>query len=290
MQILETSIILGVTLGMVYALVGAGLVTIYRTSGYVSFCQGDIATVSLYVGLAGYKAGLPYWATAILVVAVGAVFAGLVGALIVVPIERFGMLSAALATVGVGLTIQGFEALLLQTDARGFPSPGDQGVLTLGPVTLTRTEVTSFIVCLVIFIALGLFFGKSRMGVAMRAVVDDRTAARHIGLSPRKLKYTSWVISGAIAGVTGLFVVPIYGLTPTAVNALLVFGFATVVFGGFDSVLGALIAGIVIGVFSNLVSAYLQPGVVDFALYILLFAVLLVRPFGLLGRRPLVRV
>lgn len=290
MEILETSIILGVILGLVYALVGAGLVVIYRTSGYVSFAQGDIATASLYVGLFCYTSGLPYWATAIVVVGVGGVVGGLVGGLIVVPIERFGHLSAALATVGIGLTIQGVEALVLNTEARGFPSVGDVSMLTIGPVTLTRSDVLAFVVCAVLFASIGLFFARSRTGVAMRAVNDNGKAAEHVGLSAKRLKYVSWIISGGLAGVTGLFVAPTYGLSPTTVNALLVFGFATVVLGGFESVLGALVAGVLIGVFSTMVAAYLAPGVVNFALYALVLLVLLARPYGLLGRRPLARV
>ncbi|ALL79774.1 hypothetical protein AD006_32150 (plasmid) [Pseudonocardia sp. EC080610-09] len=290
MDIFLTGVILGVTLGLVYALVGAALVVIYRTSGYVSFAQGDIASAALYIGLFGYSAGLPYWLTAILVVVLGAVFGGVIGRFIVVPIERFGRLPAALATVGVGLTIQGIEAVTLNTEARGFPSAGSGPALALGPVTLTTADVISAVISGLLFLGIGLFFSRSRTGVAMRAVNDNEAAATHIGLSGKGLKHFSWVIAGGLAGVTGLFVAPIYGLSPTTVNAFLVFGFATVVLGGFESILGALIAGIVIGVATNLVAAYAQPSLVTFSMYALVLLVLLFRPAGLLGRRRLERV
>lgn len=290
MEILQTSVILGVTLGLVYALVGAGLVIIYRTSGYVSFAQGDVASVALYVGFFCYSAGMPYWLMAVVVVSTGMVVGGLVGGLIVVPIERFGPIPAVLATAGAGLIIQGLEAVLLDTEARGFPSVGNGAALTLGPVTLSRADVLSVIVCVCLFVALGTFFKLTRVGVAMRAIQDHPVAAGHVGIPGRRLKYMSWVIAGGLAGVSGLFIAPAYSLNPSTVNALLVFGFATVVLGGFESILGAMIAGMLIGVSSNLVAALVEPGLVNFAVYALVISILLVRPSGLLGRRQIVRV
>jgi branched-chain amino acid transport system permease protein len=289
-DILLTGVILGIAIGLVYALVGAALVVIHRTSGYVSFAQGDIASASLYIGLFCYSAGFPYWLTAIVVIVVGALLGGVIGGLIVVPIERFGRLPAALATVGVGLAIQGIEALLLNTEARGFPSIGTGPALTLGPVTLSVADVVGAGVSALLFLGIGIFFARSRTGIAMRAVNDNEAAAAHMGLSAKRLKYLSWIIAGGLAGVTGLFVAPVYGLSPTTVNSLLVFGFATVVLGGFESILGALIAGIVIGVSGNLVAAYAQPALVTFAMYVLVLVILLFRPAGLLGRRRLERV
>lgn len=290
MDIFLTAVILGVTLGLVYALVGAALVVIYRTSGYVSFAQGDIASAALYIGLFCYAAGLPYWLTTLLVVVLGGVLGGVIGRFIVVPIEKFGRLPAALATVGIGLTIQGVEAVTLNTEARGFPSAGNGPALTLGPVTLTTADVLSAVVSGVLFLGIGLFFSRSRTGMAMRAVNDNEVAATHVGLSGKRLKYLGWIIAGGLAGVTGLFVAPIYGLSPTTVNAFLVFGFATVVLGGFESILGALIAGISIGIATNLVAAYAEPSLVTFAMYALVLVILLFRPAGLLGRRRLERV
>ncbi|MEU7817616.1 branched-chain amino acid ABC transporter permease [Pseudonocardia sp. NPDC049154] len=290
MELFETSVILGVTIGLVYALSGAGLVVIYRTSGYASFTQGDIAAVSLYVGLFAYQSGLPYPVMAVLVVAVGALVGGLIGGFIVVPLERYGPLTAALATIGVGLAIQGTENIVLNPDPVAFPSAGDDPALTIGPVTLSVANVVQAVICIALFAVLGLAFRFSRTGIAMRAANDNPAAAGHVGLPGKRLKVISWVLAGGLAGITGLFVAPLYSLSPTSVNAILVFGFATVVLGGFESITGALVAGVIIGVASNLVAAYLDPQLVTFGVYALVLCVLLFRPYGLLGRRPLVRV
>lgn len=290
MVLFQTSLILGISLGLVYALAGLSLVVLYRTSGYVSFCQGDIAAVSLYVGYEFYRHDASYLVTAVAVVGCGALLGLLIGAGIVVPLERFGHLTAALATVGVGLLIQGLENIFVDAEPKPFPSAGDSVALTIGSAQLKVSDVTAALVCIALFVVLGLFFKFSRLGTAMRAVNDNRDAGTHMGLSANRMKYLSWTVAGALAGVCGLFVVPIFSLTPTSVNALLVFGFATVVLGGFESVIGALVAGVIIGVASNMFSSYLDANLVTFGVYGLLLLVLLIKPAGLFGRRSIVRV
>lgn len=289
MQILETSVILGVSLGLVYALTGVGLVVIYRSSGYVSFAQGDIATVALYVGLVLYRSGAPYLVTALVVIVAGAVL-GVIGGVLVIPFERFGKISAALATIAAGLIIEGVENVVINPIPISFPSLSNHTAFTLGSVSLSVADMTSDALCVLVFLGLGLWFKVSRVGIAMRAANEDSTAAMHMGVSVVTLKRLSWVISGALAGLCGLFVVPMYSLSPTSVDLILVYGFATVVLGGFESVLGALLAGVVIGVATNLVAAYINPSLVTSALYVILLVVLLIRPHGMFGRRPVSRV
>ncbi|MFR9804056.1 branched-chain amino acid ABC transporter permease [Pseudonocardia sp. RS010] len=290
MELLQTTIVVGVTIGLVYALSGAGLVVIYRTSGYVSFAQGDIAAVALFFGLWLYRSGLPYPVVAVAVVVMGGLVGGLIGGLVVVPMERFGLISAALATVAVSILIQGVENVTVGAEQRPFPSAGDDVALHLGAVGVSRSVLVSAIVCVVVFALLGLAFSRTRTGVAMRAVNDNRTAAEIMGIPAARLRRLSWVLAGALAGIAGLFVAAAYGLSPTSVTVLLVYSFAAIVVGGFESIVGALVAGIVIGVGSTLAAAYLSQNLVNTVVLVVLVAVLLVRPHGLFGRRPLLRV
>lgn len=290
MDLLMTSIVLGVSTGLVYALAGVGLVVIYRTSGYVSFAQGDIAAVALYTGLALHTAGWRYAWVALSVVVVGAILGGIIGAGIVVPLERYGPISAALATVAVGLIIQGLELIFVGGEPRAFPSIGEQTVATVGGVGVTASDVFAIVVAGLLFSAMGLAFRYTKTGMAVRAANDNPQAAEHVGIAQRRLKVLSWVVAGGLAGVCGLFIAPAFTLTPTSVNAIIVFGFLTVVVGGFESVLGTVIAGITLGVVGNLVAAYVDSQLVTTGVYVLLVAVLIFRPYGLFGRRPLVRV
>jgi branched-chain amino acid transport system permease protein len=290
MDLFETSLISGVVSGLLYALAGVGLVVIYRVSGYVSFAQGDIAAVALYLGFWLSQGGVPYLVVAVAVVAGGALLGGLIGRFVVVPMERFGILAAAMATIAVGITIQGLENAFIGAESRPFPSAGEGEALQLGSVSLTWADAISFLVCGVIVAALATGFKRTRVGVAMRAVHDNPSAAELLGIASVSLKRLSWIVSGALAGVTGLFIAPVYSLTPTSVNAIVVFGFAAIVVGGFDSIAGAVIAGILIGIATNLTAAYVNTDLVTTSLFLVLMTVLLIRPQGLFGRRPIARV
>lgn len=290
MFLLESSLIAGVISGLVYALAGIGLIVIYRVSGYVSFAQGDIAAVALYVGLWLHTSGVPYAAMALMVVLTGALVGWAVGRFLVIPFERFGILPAAVATVGVGTAMQGGENYLFGGESHAFPTLGDGTALTVLSVNLSVADVFSFAVCALVVILMTAGFRRTRTGVAMRAVHDNPAAAQTLGLRAKRIKRTSWLIAGALAGICGLFIAPIYSLTPTSVNSILLFGFCAIVVGGLDSITGAVVAGMIIGVASNLTAAYLSPDLVTTSLFLCLTAVLLLRPEGLFGRRSVARV
>lgn len=290
MFLLESSLIAGVISGLIFALAGIGLIVIYRVSGYVSFAQGDIAAVALYVGLILHTAGVPYALMALVVVLVGALVGWAVGRFLVIPFERFGILPAAIATVGVGTAIQGGGNLVFGGESHAFPTLGEGTAMTLLSVQLSVADVFSFGVCAFVVVVMTVGFRRTRMGIAMRAVHDNPAAARTLGLRADALKRKSWLIAGALAGLCGLFIVPVYSLTPTSVNSILMFGFCAIVVGGLDSIVGAVVAGILIGVASNLTAAFLSPDLVTTALFLCLTAVLLLRPQGLFGHRSVVRV
>lgn len=290
MDLLQTSIVSGVVSGMLYALAGVALVVIYRVSGYVSFAQGDIAAVALFLGYFLYDGGTPYLLVAVAVVVTGAVLGGLIGRFIVIPMERFGLLAAAMATIAVAILLQGLEGAAFGGEARAFPSAGEGTAFTVGPVGLSWADVASFVVCGLIVAVLAVAFKYTRAGIAMRAVHDNPAAAEVLGIRATTLKRVAWVVSGALAGVVGLFIAPIYSLTPMSINALLVYGFAAIVVGGFDSIVGAVISGIVIGIATNLTAAYISADLVTTSLFALLVLVLLFRPQGMFGQKPMVRV
>ena len=290
MQLLETSLLLGLVSGLLYALSGAGLVLIYRTSGYASFAQGDIAAIGLFIAFAAHQAGMSYPVVALVTVISCAIVAGLIGTFTVVPLERFGPLTAGLATIAVGIFLQGAENATVGSTPRAFPSVSDGTLFRIDEVQIQTSQLVQVVVTMLIFAGMGAAFRWMRSGVALRAINDNPEAAAVLGIPAARLKRISWVLAGALAGVAGLFIVPLYTLTPTSVNAILLFGFCATVVGGFDSIVGALVGGLIIGVAANLTSAYISPNLVTSALYLTLLLVLLLRPHGLLGRQPLRRV
>jgi len=289
MGLLETSLFLGVVSGLLYALSGAGLVLIYRTSGVVSFAQGDIAAVGLFVAFAVYSTGAPYALVALVAVVAAAVAGLMVGSAAVIPFERRGTLVAGLATIAVGILIQGSENATVGNAPRAFPSVSDAAGFHLHEVQIRVEQVVQVLVTAAIFVAMGAVIRYCRLGMALRAVNEDAEAAAMLGIAAIRLKRLSWAGAGALAGVAGLFIVPLYTLTPSSVNAVILFGFCAVIVGGINSMGGALLGGLLVGVSSNLVAAYWSPNFVTTALYLSLLLVLLVRPHGLLGRAPVRR-
>jgi branched-chain amino acid transport system permease protein len=289
-EILQTALLLGVVSGLLYALSGAGLVLIYRTSGFISFAQGDIAAIGLFVAYFAYQAGAPYLVTALVTVVACAVAAVVIGGFVVMPLGRQGALTAGLATIGVGILVQGVENATVGNAPRPFPAVSDGVAVRLGAVQVQTSQVVQVVVTVVVFVVMGVAFRRLTSGVALRALNEDPEAAELLGVPGRRLRLLSWLFAGVLAALAGLFIVPIYTLTPTSVNAILLFGFCAVVVGGFDSVAGALVGGLVIGISANLVSAFLTPALVTSALYLTLLAVLLFRPHGLMGHAPMRRV
>lgn len=290
MQELESSLILGALLGLLYALAGAGLVAIYRTSKVINFAQGDVATIGLYCALPLVAAHVPYALVAIIAVATSVVASMLMGVGVSFISDRHNALYANLATIGLALVIRGLLAYTQGSLPQGFPSAGSRFLFHLGDVGISGANVMLVALVVVCFIALGLLFDRTTIGAAMRALSESPSTSRALGLPTIRLNLLAWGIGGVLAGLAGVVVAPIYSVTPTSVDNIVIYGFAAVVVGGFDSITGSLIAGVVIGVLTNVVAQYTSPNLVLFAVFLLMAIVLIFRPYGLLGRAPLQRV
>lgn len=291
MQLLEVSLILGAVLGMTYAITGAGLVIIFRESGIVNFAHGDIATAGLFFGFAVYSRGLPYWLMAIAVIAFCAVLGGLLGLGLIGPFSRRrSHLDVALLTISISLIIQGIETIYEGGGNTPFPSPGTSELLSLGAVQVSRAQGVTVGVGIVLFGAIGVFFRRSSIGIAMRAINDNAGAAALMGIPLRRIRCLSWTLGSLCAGLAGLFVAPIYTLNVTSVDILVIYGFIVIVMGGFDSTLGALVAGLAVGIIGSVIAAYLGSDYSTPLLVLAMLAVLVIRPHGLFGRAPIERV
>lgn len=291
MGVLGPVLIIGAITGLVYALSGAGLVVIYRSSRVINFAHGDIAAVGLYVGYALATMHLPYGIVALGTVAVCLVMGLAFGGLLSLPIARkWSVLEVGLATIAGSFLIEGLLTQFTGGATRAFPSFSNAVVTHLGQVEITVTDIVTVAVSLIAFVVLGLWFRYSEVGVAMRAVSDNPEAALWLGIPASRLRLTSWGVSGALAGLAGLFIAPLYALSPTSMGSVVLFGFAAVVTGGFESISGALIAGLAIGITTNLTSAYISVSLVTPVMFLLMLLTLVLKPNGLLGRRPVVRV
>lgn len=291
MNILGPVLILGAITGLVYALSGAGLVVIYRSSRVINFAHGDVAAIGLYAAYALSQAGFPYWLVAVCTLFVSTVAGLTVGGFLSLRIaSKWSVVEVGMATIAVSFIIEGVETQLTNGATLAFPVLSNSTVLNFWQVGITVTDVVTIIVSLIAFGCLGIWFRFSKIGMAMRAVSENPEAARWFGVPARRLRLISWGLAGALAGLAGLFIAPLYALSPTSLGTVVLFGFAAVVTGGFESITGALIAGLALGIITNLTAAYVSVLLITPVMFLVMLLTLLVRPNGILGHRPVVRV
>jgi branched-chain amino acid transport system permease protein len=284
----------GLLVGLMYALVALGFVLIYKATSVINFAQGDLVMFAGYAAavMLGGK-GMPIWLM-VIVLAAGMVTLGF--ALergILRPMVGQPLVSVIMVTIGLSFALQGLVALLWGAATRDLPLPVRFEPYVIGPVFVSPINVLAAVIAVVFFIVFGLFFTRSRLGVAMRAVADDQQASMVVGIKVPRVFALSWAISGLAAAAGGLIWGNMLGVdTFLALVGLKVF--PVVILGGLDSIGGAIVGGVIMGTVESLAAGYLDPyvggGTKDFVPYVLMILVLFVKPYGFFGHETIERV
>jgi branched-chain amino acid transport system permease protein len=287
-------LIKGLLTGTIYALVALGFVLVYKATGIVNFAQGEMVMFGGFFAAAMLGPyGLPT------IVAIPLTFAAMM--LLGVSVERTVLrsmvgrpiLGAIMATVGLSYLLRGLAPMLWGPATKNLPLPVPTEPAHLVGVALPMVTVVGALAALVLLAAFGLFFERTRAGIALRAVADDQTAAMAAGISVPRVFALSMAISGLVAAAGGLIWGNLLGVdTYLALLGLKVFPVA--ILGGLDSVGGVLLGGLVVGAVENVAAGYIDPyvggGTRDFIPFVLMLAVLMVRPYGFFGKRDIERV
>ena len=284
----------GVMIGLMYALIALGFVLIYKATDAINFAQGEFVMFAAFIAAgAGDLGGLPFWPSALLAV-LGMVVLGFgIERVVLRPMIGRPVISVIMATIGLAAVLRGFATLVFGAGTRAINMPvGDSPVL-LGPVSLPPVQLVGAAVSLVFLAAFSWFFLKSRVGVAMRAVADSQQVAMAMGINVQRYFALAWAMAGAVSALGGI----VWGAMLGVDNQLALVGlkvFPVVILGGLDSIIGAIVGGLIVGVVENLAAGYLDPyvggGTKDFVPYVLMIAVLMIRPEGIFGRRRIERV
>jgi branched-chain amino acid transport system permease protein len=284
----------GLLVGLMYALVALGFVLIYKATSVINFAQGDL------VMFAGYGAavmlggrGVPIWLM-VIILAVGMVVLGFVlerG--ILRPLVGQPVISVIMVTIGLSFVLQGLVAIFWGAKTRELPLPVRFEPYVVGPVFISPINVVAAAIAILFLIGFGLFFTRSRLGVAMRAVADDQQAAMVVGIRVPRVFALSWAIAGLAAAAGGIIWGNMLGVdTFLALVGLKVF--PVVILGGLDSIGGAIIGGLIMGAVESLAAGYLDPyvggGTKDFIPYVLMILVLFIKPYGFFGHETIERV
>ncbi len=284
----------GLLTGVLYALIALGLVLIYKASSVLNLAVGEMALLASFVVALAANFGAPSWLAILAGVVVMVAFGYFVERLAFRPLIGQPVISLIMATVGIALFLRGIYFILsnkwpVYLVDLGLPVDS----LNLGPVSLLSSSVVGGLVALLLFGLVGYIYARTRTGLALRAVSDNQTVALSLGISIDHLWAVVWIGAGLVALVSGIvwgqrigvqFGIAILGLK----------GLPVVFLGGLDSMVGALLAGIFIGVAENVVAGYLDPliggGTKEFLPFFIMLIALWVRPYGFFGREIIERV
>jgi branched-chain amino acid transport system permease protein len=284
----------GVLIGLMYGLIALGFVLVYKATDAVNFAQGEFVMIAgLVVAGALDIWGAPLW----LSVSLGLL--GMIGfgfALERIMLRKLigrPIVAVVMATIGLASILRGIGPTFLGAGTKTLPLPIPDEPIVLGPLFIPPIQLLGAGVSLVFLAGFGWFFLKSRKGIAMRAVADNQQVAMAMGINVERYFGLAWAMTGVVSALGGV----IWGnLLGVDVNLSLV-GFKVfpvVILGGLDSIPGAVLGGLIVGIVENVTAGYVDPyvggGTKDFAPYVLMILALMIRPYGMFGRKLIERI
>ena len=274
----------GLTSGAIYALVALGFGVVHNTMGIVNFTQVDFVSLGgMLLFSALFAAGLPMPLALALAVAGVTVVGLVVEVLGIRPARTDSHLVLIFLTIGLSIILRGVMKLIWGRNRLAVPPlTGELPVKVLGATILPQT-LWILALSFAVIVLLVLFFRKTSLGLAMRAVAANEQAAKVVGLNVGRVKAMSFALAGALGGLAGVLVTPITTLAYDVGVLLGLKGFAAAILGGFGSFPGAVAGGIMLGLLESLGAGYLSSAYKDVVAFVVLLLVLFVRPRGLLG-------
>ncbi len=284
MELVPQLVVSGIAAGSLYALVAIGLVLIYKATDIVNFAQGESVTVGAYMGwLCITQFRLPYFVAVVLVLAGSALVGVIVERVAYRPLLKSPPFTVILATLAVGLIIKNAIRLVWQDTPRTLSGVFSAEPIEIGNVLITPERLAIMFTVALVVALLVLFFRFSRLGKAMRATAQSQEAASLMGISVPGIFSKTWALGTALGGLAGLLIAPLVGIN-TELGAVLVPGFVAAVVGGFTSIPGAIVGGILVGVLENLGGVFISSSFKQVVPFVVLITVLMVLPTGLFGK------
>ena len=294
MELFLMTLTTGIMVGGIYALVALGWVLIYKCSGVLNLAMGELTLIGAYTSLSFYSMGLPFLVSLGISLVIGFVLGILTERIFLDRLIGEPVLTVIMVTVGLSFFFKGCVELIWGTDTRVFTPPVfPLEPIRIGPVAIGSVYLWSFVAALILLVVFVAFFKYTRWGLAMQATADDEMAALSLGVSARYVYAIAWAIAFMAAGVGGTLLGNINGLN-ISVGYLGLLVLPAVVLGGLNSVPGAIVGGLIIGVLQNFCGAYLDRyfpgGVKEVAPFAFMAVFLLFKPFGLWGWERIERV
>ena len=288
MEVFLQSVVSGVLVGGVYALIGIGLTLIFGVMRVINFAHGELLMVGMYLTYYVFTLlGIDPYLSIVIVIPVMFLFGLVLQRVLIQRVLDALPQNQILLTIGLGLILTNTVMLVFTSDYKILSTSYSSGSVMLGGISVSQPLFVSFLITAAITAALYLFLLKTDVGQAIRATAQDREAAQLMGVNVRRMGLLAFGLGAALAGTAGALVSPTYYIFPQVGSAFTLKAFVIVVLGGMGSIIGATLGGVIIGTVESLAASYFSSGLKEIFVYLLFLFVLLVKPSGLLGKSRL---
>jgi branched-chain amino acid transport system permease protein len=282
----------GISLGLLYALSALGFVMIFKSSSVLNFAHGELVAMGAFIFLV-----MSAWAKLPILVAFALTLLGSFALGFI--IERFflrpligeALIEVIMLTVGLAAMFKGLMLFVFGGDIHSYPQFLPEGLsLEIGAVSVPSVYVATFIIGILFLVIFGVFFKYSSQGIYMRSVAGNQPAALSLGVHVRRVFALSWAIAALVCAMSGIVLGTINGVNVHNLSAIGLKVFPVVILGGLDSIGGAILGGIIIGVLETFTGGYVSTSLREIIPYVVLVVILMVRPYGLFGLVEIERV
>lgn len=283
----------GLANGAIFGLVALGFVLIFKSSDVINFAQGELLMIGAYLTYMTVQQFGLFWPIGVVVaVALAAVVGVLIETLVLRPLIGEPAISVIMVTIGLSSLLRAIVGAIWGVTPLSAPQFLPRDTVQVLGASVGVDKLWAIALSLVLFGLLTLFFRRSSEGIAMRAVADDQQAALSMGISVKRVWAIAWAIAAVTAAVGGILLMSIFGGVSGTIGRVGLLVFPVVILGGLDSIPGAILGGLIIGLLQAYAGGYLPPslGMGEVAPFIALLLILLVRPYGLFGQRLIERV
>jgi branched-chain amino acid transport system permease protein len=284
----------GVLIGLMYSLIALGFVLVYKATDAINFAQGEFVMIAGFVVVAALQLyGVPLGGAIALGLVVMILFGFGLERVMLRPLIGRPVIAVVMATIGLAAVLRGLGPLLWGAETKPLPLPIADEPIVWGPLFIPPIQLVGAAVSLFFLAVFGWFFLRSRQGIAMRAVADSQQVAMAMGINVERYFALAWAMAGVVSALGGVIWGSLLGVdVHLSLVGLKVF--PVVILGGLDSIPGAIVGGLIVGIVENVAAGYIDPyvggGTKDFAPYVLMIVALMIRPYGIFGKPIIERI
>jgi branched-chain amino acid transport system permease protein len=280
----------GLALGSIYGLVALGFAVVFKATEVFNFAQGMFVVCGAYFAVTAISLlQLPFPLAVLFIIVAAALTGVFIHILLIQPLSGRPMLSVIMLTIALSIAMRAFIEIVFGPQGRTLNAPMPSGIILLGELRISQLHLTAALVSWLCMGLFGAFFRFSSMGLLMRATADSHEAAVVSGINVNTMNRLAWAIGCTLAAIGGLFLGQLQ-IVSTELETIGLLALPAVVIGGMQSIPGAIIGGLLVGLIEQFAASYISPKSSDIVIYVLLLLILMVRPWGLFGQRELGRV